>query len=190
MNRALAWWVTDRKPDPLEVMVERGHMHAFPDERTARLAEKLRDTRVDCATWLQTHRDPRHLPMTIATLGALPFDGTSEHDPRSAWAAHLLASSDSGGQGAVAISVRGLVEPGEISRDQIDKDKDKVLEQAIKQATDGHKANEGIAEELLARVRRVPEGRTPVADAGRRACAGRHPGHHRQGRARSTIRAS
>ena len=150
MNRALAWWVTDRKPDPLEVMVERGHMHAFPDERTARLAEKLRDTRVDCATWSKRIEIRGTWPMTIATLGALPFDGTSERDPRSAWAAHLLASSDSGGQGAVAISVRGLVEPGEISRDQIDKDKDKVLEQAIKQATDGHKANEGIAEELLA----------------------------------------
>ena len=150
MNRALAWWVTDRKPDPLEVMVERGHMHAFPDERTARLAEKLRDTRVDCATWSKRIEIRGTWPMTIATLGALPFDGTSERDPRSAWAAHLLASRDSGGQGAVAISVRGLVEPGEISRDQIDKDKDKVLEQAIKQATDGHKANEGIAEELLA----------------------------------------
>lgn len=150
MNRALAWWVTDRKPDPLEVMVERGHMHAFPDERTARLAEKLRDTRVDCTTWSKRIEIRGTWPMTIATLGALPFDGTSERDPRSAWAAHLLASSDSGGQGAVAISVRGLVEPGEISRDQIDKDKDKVLEQAIKQATDGHKANEGIAEELLA----------------------------------------
>ena len=150
MNRALAWWVTDRKPDPLEVMVERGHMHAFPDERTARLAEKLRDTRVDCETWSKRIEIRGTWPMTIATLGALPFDGTSERDPRSAWAAHLLASRDSGGQGAVAISVRGLVEPGEISRDQIDKDKDKVLEQAIKQATDGHKANEGIAEELLA----------------------------------------
>lgn len=150
MNRALAWWVTDRKPDPLEVMVERGHMHAFPDERTARLAEKLRDTRVDCTTWSKRIEIRGTWPMTVATLGALPFDGTSERDPRSAWAARLLASSDSGGQGAVAISVRGLVEPGEISRDQIDKDKDKVLEQAIKQATDGHKANEGIAEELLA----------------------------------------
>lgn len=150
MNRALAWWVTDRKPDPLPVMVERGHMHAFPDERTCRLAEKLRDTRVDCEKWAQRIEIRGTWPMTIATLGALPFDGTiNENDPRAAWAARLLASQTSGGQGAVAISVRGLVEPGEISRDQIDKDKDKVLEQAIKQATDGHKANTEIAEELM-----------------------------------------
>lgn len=150
MNRALAWWITDRKPDPLPVMVERGHMHAFPDERTCRLAEKLRDTRVDCEKWAKRIEIRGTWPMTVATLGALPFDGSiGERDPRAAWAARLLASQDSGGQGAVAISVRGLVEPGEISRDQIDKDKDKVLEQAIKQATDGHKANEEIAEELM-----------------------------------------
>lgn len=148
MNRALAWWVTDRKPDPLEVMVERGHMHAFPDERSARLAEKLRETRIDCEKWSTRIELKGTWPMTVATLGALPFDGTSEKDPRSSWAANLLASTDSGGQGAVAISVRGLVEPGEISKDQIDKDKDKVLEQAIKQATDGHKDNIGIAREL------------------------------------------
>ena len=50
--------------------------------------------------------------------------------------------------GCTALSLRGLVEPGEISREQIDKDKDKVLEQAVKQATDGHKRNLGIASDL------------------------------------------
>ena len=149
MKRALAWWVSDPKPDPVPIMVERGHMHAFAGEHDCRLAEKLRETQIECSKWSARRELSGTWPMTVVTLGALPFEGQDERvTPNSDWAATMLKSVEAGGMGCTALSLRGLVEPGEISREQIDKDKDKVLEQAVKQATDGHKRNLGIASDL------------------------------------------
>ena len=50
--------------------------------------------------------------------------------------------------GAIALSVRGLVEPGEASREQIDKDTDKVLDKAYQQMAENHKTNLKLAGEL------------------------------------------
>ena len=47
----VAWWVSDPKPDPVPIMVERGHMHAFAGEHDCRLAEKLRETQIECSKW-------------------------------------------------------------------------------------------------------------------------------------------
>ncbi|MFQ7494056.1 MAG: hypothetical protein ACLRL4_10765 [Bifidobacterium bifidum] len=81
-------------------------------------------------------------------MGALPFDGQQEDDPQSAWGADLMASSLAGGQGVMALSIRGLVEPGEASREQIDRDKEQVLDKALKQAAENHKTNLRVASEI------------------------------------------
>lgn len=149
MQRALAWWQTDRKPETVPIMVEHEHCHTFPSLRACRLGEDFKNTRVDCTTWGK--RIPGSYPITFATLGALPFDGQNEHDePDSDWAATLMASTQSGGQGAIALSIRGLVEPGAASREQIDRDKENVLDKAMKQAEDGRKTNLKVAGELEA----------------------------------------
>lgn len=148
IQRAFAWWPADAKPEKLPVMVEPGHMHVFPSYRACRLGAKYKQTRIDCETW--GARIPGSYAMTLATLGVLPFKGEDERmmQRESAWAATLLASAEGNGGGAVCLSIRGLVEPGDLSREQVDKDKDKTLDKAYEQATGGHNANIKVAQEL------------------------------------------
>ncbi|MBT1164834.1 hypothetical protein [Bifidobacterium felsineum] len=145
MRRALAFWPTDRQPEALPVMVEHDHMHTFPNYRSAFLAARYREKVDDCKIW--SKRIPGSYPLTVCTLGVLPFKGEPNLTGGSDWAATLLNAAKGG---AVAISVKGLVEPGELSREQIDKDTDKVLDKAYEQATGGRKANLSVAQELQA----------------------------------------
>ena len=145
MRRAMAFWPTDRKPEGLPVMVEHDHMHTFPDYRSAFVAARMREKVDDCRKW--SARIPGSYPLTVVTLGVLPFKGENNTAPGSDWAAGLLDASRCG---AVAISVKGLVEPGEMTREQLDKDADKVLDKAYEQAAGGRKANLGVARELEA----------------------------------------
>lgn len=144
IQRAFAWWQPERDPQITPIMVEPEHMHVFPDMRMCRAAEDLHERRVDCATWHIKHS----FPLTLVTLGALPFDGQQEDDPQSAWGADLMASGLAGGQGVMALSICGLVEPGEASREQIDRDKEQVLDKALKQAAENHKTNLKVASEI------------------------------------------
>lgn len=143
MRRALAFWPTDRQPEGLPVMVEHDHMHTFPSYRAAFMAARYREKVTDCRTWAK--RIPRSYPLTIATLGVLPFKGEPNTAAGGDWAATLLSAA--GGR-AIAISVKGLVEPGDMSREQLDKDTEKVLDKAYEQAAGGRKANLSLAQEL------------------------------------------
>jgi hypothetical protein len=147
MRRALAWWQTDLQPETAPLMVEHEHMHVFPNFKAARLAEDYRDTRIDCGTW--TRRIRFSYPMTIVSLGALPFNGQDESATTdSSWGARLMCGASGGGEGALAVSIRGLVEPGEATRQQIDRDKERTLDKVEKQYAEGHKTNLKVAREL------------------------------------------
>lgn len=148
MRRALAWWPIDAKPERLPVLNENGHMHVFDSYRQAAAAADLRERLPDCRDWSRAPGMIGSYALTIATLGKLPWFGVDPlTTPGSDWASTLLAAPPRGG-GALAVSVGGLVEPGRLSRAQIDKDKEKVLEKAYEQAGGGHKANLGVAREL------------------------------------------
>lgn len=149
MRRAFAWWNLDRSPDPVPLMVEPAHLHTFPTWRAASIGDKFKKTGVDCATWTRRKDIRGAYTMTIASLGALPYQGEAEWQTGDCdWAARLMASPLGDGMGALALSVRGAVEPGEVSREQLDKDKEKVLDKAIEQAAERHKQNLGVAKEL------------------------------------------
>ncbi|KAA8826982.1 Hint domain-containing protein [Bifidobacterium myosotis] len=145
MRRAMAFWPTDRKPEGLPVMIEHDHMHTFPSYRAAFMAARFREKVTDCRKW--SARIKGSYPMTVCTLGVLPFKGEANTAPGSDWAATLLSAA--AGR-AVALSIKGLVEPGDMSREQIDKDTEKVLDKAYEQAAGGRKANLGVAGELRA----------------------------------------
>lgn len=147
MQRAFSWWPTTRKPETMPVLIEHQHMHTFPNYKSSYLGQHLEETLLDCDTW--TNRIQGSYPLTILTLGAIPWQGNDERTtPNTDWAARMLASVPSGGAGAVALSVRGLVEPGELSREQIDKDKQKVVDKVIEQANSGYKQNLEVAQDL------------------------------------------
>lgn len=145
-DRMLAWWVTDRSPEVVRVMTEPEHMHVFPSNEACATAEEFKRLHIPCDEWAD-HIDGSYT-MTMATLGATRFMGTPETDPSARWAAQLLASRRGGGTGVIALSVDGLVEPGEVSREQVDRDKEDVIEKTMKQMQDSHKANLKVAQEL------------------------------------------
>ena len=145
-DRMLAWWVTDRSPEVVRVMTEPAHMHVFPSNEACATAEEFKRLHIPCDEWAD-HIDGSYT-MTMVTLGATSFMGTSETDPSAAWAAQLLAARRGGGTGVITLSVDGLVEPGEVSRAQVDKDKEDVIEKTMKQMQDSHKANLKVAQEL------------------------------------------
>ena len=146
MRRAFAWWPMGDQNDPTPIMAEPGHLHLFPNHAACDKAEYLRRTTWDCSL-LESKVDGMYTA-TIANLGVLPFRGEREDTPGSDWASTLLASRDGGGAGAIAVSITGLVEPGWLSREQIDRDKMKVLDKAEEQAMTGHNRNLNIADEL------------------------------------------
>lgn len=147
MRRAFSWWPSGSDQEGISVLIEHGHMHTFPGHRQAELGARIHDSIVDCDSWAE--RIHGSYPMTVCTLGALPWQGEDErHADGVDWASRMLTLPAAGGQGAVALSVRGLVEPGELSREQIDKDKQKVLDKAIEQAQTGYKQNVKTAQDL------------------------------------------
>lgn len=147
MRRAFSWWPSGNDQEGISVLIEHGHMHTFPGHRQAELGARIHDRIVDCDSWAE--RIHGSYPMTVCTLGALPWQGADERTAEGAdWASRMLTLPAAGGQGAVALSVRGLVEPGELSREQIDKDKQKVLDKAIEQAQTGYKQNVKTAQDL------------------------------------------
>lgn len=147
MRRAFSWWPSGNDQEGISVLIEHGHMHTFPGHRQAELGARIHDRIVDCDSWAE--RIHGSYPMTVCTLGALPWQGADERTAEGVdWASRMLTLPAAGGQGAVALSVRGLVEPGELSREQIDKDKQKVLDKAIEQAQTGYKQNIKTAQDL------------------------------------------
>lgn len=150
MERAFAWWAPVERPDAVPVMTCADHLHVFRDRRSARVAQRFCDTGVDCAIWTARREVAGNYPMTICSLGVTPWMGDDERRVKSDWACDLLAPRSAGGMGALALSVRGLVEPGEVSREQIDKDADKVLDKVYQQAAENHKTNLRLAGEISA----------------------------------------
>ena len=148
MERALAFWTTGTRPEPTALMVEPTHMHSFPDWGECRVAERVKKTGVDCSVWSKRKELEGGFPITFCTLGVTGWQGENESQVKSDWAADLMSSKQSGGMGAIALSVRGFIEPGEASREQIDKDTDKVLDKAYQQMAENHRSNLKLAGEL------------------------------------------
>lgn len=152
MLRAISWWVTDSDPQPTPIMIEPQHAHVFPGWKEAGQGYMFKhnpERLVDCRDW--SYRIKRSYPITFCTLGATDFMGAKEEETsESAWAANLLASTNALGAGALALSIRGLVEPGQYSREQIDKDKEAVLAKVEKQMEQGRNTHRRLAGELNA----------------------------------------
>lgn len=152
MRRAISWWVTHSSPEPTPIMVEPQHTHVFPSWDAAGQGYMFKhniERYVECSDWAR--RIPRSYPITFCTLGASELTGVEESEStESMWAANLLAANSALGAGALAISIRGLVEPGRYSREQIDKDKEMVLKKVEEQLEAGRATHRRLAGELSA----------------------------------------
>ena len=139
---ANSWWSTHR--DPATAFVPHpGHLHVFNTIDSARAADAAGSQ--DCSTW------PQIAGQYVLTLAAvqdfsLPFFPASTYESR--WADALRT------QGALAISVRGLVEPAKVTRHELRRRR-KQYQDDIEERYSAGKMERGEQERLLAELTSV-----------------------------------
>lgn len=114
-NQMETWWISRPTSNGLPVIAEYDHMHFFPNEGRCKEAKNLYDRGVDCPEWLIDGE----YPATMCTLKSTGFDHTPIETPDSLWIARLMASARGGGASALALSIRGIVEPAEVTAQEI-----------------------------------------------------------------------
>ncbi|EPD32888.1 hypothetical protein HMPREF9306_01196 [Propionimicrobium lymphophilum ACS-093-V-SCH5] len=103
-----AWWNHGRYADT-PFVPHSGHLHVFNDMEAGSAA--VRAGLVDCKNWPKI---PGQGALTMATVSSLDYDMVDVADARCRWACDLLDN------GALAISLRGRVEPGDkVTRHEI-----------------------------------------------------------------------
>ena len=103
-----AWWNHGRYADT-PFVPHSGHLHVFNDMEAG--AAAVRAGLVDCKNWPKI---PGQGALTMATVSSLDYDMVDVADARCRWACDLLDN------GALAISLRGRVEPGDkVTRHEI-----------------------------------------------------------------------
>lgn len=118
MERADSWWSGDRNP-AIPYLIHPDHLHFFQTVSSARTVARTNDL-ADCSTWSQDDRLNGIDFYQMSFWGCL---GMSLEDgerlpitnPTLLWAAEVIE------QGARVVSVRGLVEPVNITRAELRK---------------------------------------------------------------------
>lgn len=118
-----SWWNPGRNPDVV-TLSHPDHLHVIRDKRTTRAIKKMEADGVDCEDWPD---DIRESPDQNAGQAVVSFGSISDlqlnftdpvQDPQLAnWALPLLDA------GAMAVSIRGAVEPAEITREELRRNK-------------------------------------------------------------------
>ena len=111
IDNALAWFNDGTWPDVIHYP-HGDHLHTFGSWSSAQMAHRAVENGIDCTQWSEFEN---HSVMTIACLdsvkGGWEIDST---DPEAAWASRLHRDG-----GARAISVRALIEPPAITRNEM-----------------------------------------------------------------------
>lgn len=102
-----SWWNRGGRPDP-HYIPHVDHLHVFRDWSAVQSAQRAGVE--DCRVW---DAAPGTHPLSIGAVTEFELPYVSASAPAAQWAARLLASN------AVAISIRALVEPAEITRAQL-----------------------------------------------------------------------
>lgn len=137
---ANAWWNNGVFPDTT-MLVHPDHIHVFSSPDAARAAAAVGEER--CAEWPEIDS---HMTLTMGSVAGfdeLPFvDAT---DPLARWASALID------QGAAAISIRSLVEPAVLTRNELRRRRKQYIDDLNERAGAG-KMNRSEQDEMLARL--------------------------------------
>ncbi|MBW3068966.1 hypothetical protein GZ998_05490 [Actinomyces sp. 594] len=111
VQATVGWWNDGRWPETID-LPHGDHMHVFTSFSSAQAAERALERGTDCIDWgrdLEGHR-----VLTLASLDEVQsgweLDST---DDVAAWASRLLHG------GAVAVSIRGSLEPADVTRNEM-----------------------------------------------------------------------
>lgn len=102
-----SWWSTTRNP-ATPFVAHPGHLHVFNDIDSARAADRAGAD--DCADWPEI---PGQHAMTFASVQQFSLGYQPATAPEARWVDALR------GRDALAVSIRGLVEPAKVTREEL-----------------------------------------------------------------------
>lgn len=147
-DRLLNWWQPSPSSTTVPVFKEPGHLHVMATNADAQMMKRYHDTGAPCDTW---PRIDHSLRITLVNGGPMHFMGDADDVDDAGWMARLLADPRAGGDGAVAVSVRGVVEPGWMTAAQFRRDQQTVtknIEEISKQGEFGRMDKHQVAGRL------------------------------------------
>ena len=110
LNLAQSWWNLGKGPDAMRLPHD-DHMHFFSTSDGVRLSDAR--GREDCENWEKQGQIPGHQAISFASVEDVVLNFANPLDERSHWFTPIIES------GALAISVRGLVEPADVTRNEL-----------------------------------------------------------------------
>lgn len=143
LKLANSWWNNGNHAD-IPYMPHGDHMHLFNSEAAARSAKRLHEsTDYDsCAEWPNLAGEHS---LSFSTIESFEMDYMRATDPRAHWGSSLLNS------GAVAVSVRFMVEPSAITREELRRMKKNYRDDIAERYANG-KMERAEQEEMLGRL--------------------------------------
>ncbi|HEX9228556.1 MAG TPA: ATP-binding protein [Arthrobacter sp.] len=116
LSIANSWWNQGHFPDTVE-LPHSDHLHVFADAKAVRMADAA--GRENCEEWPAI---PNHRILTMATLEGFDFDFVPATETIANWATGIVED------GAVAISIRGGIEPAKITRAELRRQRKRFLD--------------------------------------------------------------
>ncbi|NDL60240.1 ATP-binding protein [Phytoactinopolyspora mesophila] len=141
---AESWFNHGRNPDCF-TLPHLDHLHVFASSEGARLAEEF--GRHDCGAWPPI---PRHHTLAFGAVHEFDLPHVDARDSRAWWAAALLDS------GAVAVSVRGLVEPAKVTRNELRRRRRQYIADVTERSSQG-KMDRAEQDEMLDELTRAED---------------------------------
>lgn len=141
-----SWWVSSGS-GALGVMPDNDHLHMFPDMHAVILGKHRYDDGIPCKQW---HINGEY-PATVCFAQSCSFSGNRESDPTNLWLARILEVPEAGGAGVIGVSVRGNVEPGVATADQIRRNR-QAINDAIKERYAKGREASGDMEEIMEKL--------------------------------------
>jgi hypothetical protein len=103
---ANAWWSSTLNPE-VPALVHPDHLHVFPSIDRARVAHKYMEKEIPCNEWPEIDASYK---LAFGTVYGFDLPMTEASDPSLLWAYESIS------RGAVVISLRGFVEPTNVTR--------------------------------------------------------------------------
>lgn len=142
LSMANSWWNQGEFPDTVDLAHD-DHLHLFADTKAVRMANDA--GREDCTNWPKI---PKQHSLTFATLEDFNFEFESSESTTAHWATGLVED------GAVAISIRGSIEPAKITRAELRRQRKRYMDD-INERHKNHKMEDARQEEMLATLEAV-----------------------------------
>lgn len=140
-----AWWNYGQNPDTT-MLYHPDHLHVFRYPESVKAAKKAGPDH--CAEWTRETVPGTHAITFTAVNDQLDLEFLSPINPRAQWMSDLVAA------GSFAISVRGTVEPGAVTREELRRQRKRYLDD-IRERAEHNKMSRSEQDEALAMLEAV-----------------------------------